>query len=494
MIKLQVSEFGPIVEGTVSLKPLTIFIGPNNSGKSYFAVLAYALFRSLPPMYALSGRLRLWRVRPLRFHPQRYLPGLDDPSLAELLDDEEILKSWQEALKQAARKSGSGTLSILFRDLPNKVKELLEKVLESSMSGFAIAFADELKRCYSSDILELTRKTSKRGFNISISQEDPPLQLNMSYADDKLRLLSSHFDVSNLSVSLRVPLETLLRRTSKERDRFVLYELAERFLVQAYGESLVDSCYLPAARSGILQSHKALASYMMSVSPLVGIEELPEIPRLPGVVADFISRLLDLEKDRRTELYGLATFLESEVTKGLIDIQAGKLEYPEIYYEPRSGKFPLHRTSSMVSELAPMVLFLKYLIDPGDFLIVEEPESHLHPESQRRLAMVVARLIRAGVKVLITTHSDDFVQQLSNFVRLSRIPEEKRVKQGYSAEDYLDSEEVGAYLFDLDEGKGGSFVKELAVNAAEGIPDEEFAKIQKALYKETVRLHRAVSR
>ena len=148
----------------------------------------------------------------------------------------------------------------------------------------------------------------------------------------------------------------------------------------------------------------------------------------------------------------------------------------------------------MVSELAPLVLFLKYLIDPGDFLIIEEPESHLHPESRRKLTASIVKLIRAGVKVLITTHSDDFVQQLSNFIRLSQIPEEQRVKRGYSAKDYLSPEEVGAYLFELEWEKGGSFVKELAVSAEDGIPEEEFARVTEALYKETVYLHRAVSR
>lgn len=41
--RLDVTDFGPISEASVDLRPLTIFIGPSNTGKSYLAVLIYAL-------------------------------------------------------------------------------------------------------------------------------------------------------------------------------------------------------------------------------------------------------------------------------------------------------------------------------------------------------------------------------------------------------------------------------------------------------------------
>ena len=115
---------------------------------------------------------------------------------------------------------------------------------------------------------------------------------------------------------------------------------------------------------------------------------------------------------RSGELKTVVDFLEREVVGGKIDIErSGDLTYPEISYTPTNGhpvraKFPFHRTSSMVSELAPVVLFLKHLVEPGDLVILEEPESHLHPASQRQMARAIVRLVNAGVKVIITTHSD----------------------------------------------------------------------------------------
>jgi predicted ATPase len=233
-----------------------------------------------------------------------------------------------------------------------------------------------------------------------------------------------------------------------------------------------------------------LASAVISRWPLVGIESF-EIPKLSGTVADFIDHLLGLQKQRRpVQVSRVATFLESEISKGRIDIETPQtgFEYPEIFYKFNSVKYPLYRTSSMVSEVAPIVLFLKYLIKQGDLLIIEEPEAHLHPDNQRILARAIVKLIRLGVHVLITTHSDYFVQQISNFILLSRVSEAERVNLKYSKDDYLRADEVGAYLFKLK--RGGSVVEPLEVTAEDGIPDDQFLKITEAMLNETARLQR----
>ena len=41
MLTISVKNLGPIAEGSVDLKPLTIFVGPSNTGKSYMATAVY---------------------------------------------------------------------------------------------------------------------------------------------------------------------------------------------------------------------------------------------------------------------------------------------------------------------------------------------------------------------------------------------------------------------------------------------------------------------
>lgn len=45
-LQLAVSNFGPIIEGQISLRPMTVLVGPSNTGKSMLAILLYALHRA----------------------------------------------------------------------------------------------------------------------------------------------------------------------------------------------------------------------------------------------------------------------------------------------------------------------------------------------------------------------------------------------------------------------------------------------------------------
>ena len=45
-VRIKVQDFGPIVEAAVDLRPLTVFVGPSNTGKTSLATLIYALHRA----------------------------------------------------------------------------------------------------------------------------------------------------------------------------------------------------------------------------------------------------------------------------------------------------------------------------------------------------------------------------------------------------------------------------------------------------------------
>lgn len=83
---------------------------------------------------------------------------------------------------------------------------------------------------------------------------------------------------------------------------------------------------------------------------------------------------------------GLEISLENNLLGGAIHLDSSEAGYPTFTYRPRgwTDDLPLMRASSMVSELAPVVLYLRYVVEPGTVLIIEEPEAHLHPPCRPR--------------------------------------------------------------------------------------------------------------
>ena len=84
-VRISVTNFGPIASSTVDLRPLTVFVGPSNTGKTYFATLIYALHR------VLGGfpRLPLPHIRRYRypfFQGRPYERGTDAEAPQELQD------------------------------------------------------------------------------------------------------------------------------------------------------------------------------------------------------------------------------------------------------------------------------------------------------------------------------------------------------------------------------------------------------------------------
>ena len=134
--------------------------------------------------------------------------------------------------------------------------------------------------------------------------------------------------------------------------------------------------------------------------------------------------------------------------------------------------------SSSVSELAPVSLFIRHYVCPGDLFIVEEPEAHLHPAAQRKICSVLARLVNAGVNVLITTHSDIILEQVSNYIYAADLPSSRKTK--------LDKEQCSGYLFQPVKGK--TRVKKIPFDLQTGLVTQDHLDVSSALYNETVNL------
>ena len=235
-----------------------------------------------------------------------------------------------------------------------------------------------------------------------------------------------------------------------------------------------------------MHAHQVVVRALIASATRGGIRQQTPLPILSGVLGDFLDGLIDLAQERRIS-HGpgneLAKSLEKNLLKGDIKVRHANIDYPSFVYRPDGWErdLPLMNASSMVSELAPVALYLRHVVREGDTLIIEEPESHLHPEMQVVFVRQLAAAVKAGIRIIITTHSEWILEELANLIRLSDLPAERR--RGIAGADVaLGWDEVGAWFFERGPAGQGSTVREMPLDLEEGNFPSGFGLVTADLY------------
>ncbi|WP_143277865.1 AAA family ATPase [Brachyspira sp. G79] len=201
----------------------------------------------------------------------------------------------------------------------------------------------------------------------------------------------------------------------------------------------------------------------------------------------FLKKLIDLsgkikEEDSFKEIVSL---IEDNIIDGKINVNQ---ETGGIYYIPNFNKgllFPRYLSSAVITETAPLYLFLKYGFIKERF-IMEEPEISLHSELQQQLTRVFIKLVNRHINILITTHSDTIVQHINNMIKLNSNNEERKKylmnKYGYDDDDLISEDRVRMYQFDIEED---GFTKVTELESSEyGFEVPTFNKVLKKISDE----------
>lgn len=96
---------------------------------------------------------------------------------------------------------------------------------------------------------------------------------------------------------------------------------------------------------------------------------------------------------------------------------------------------------------------------PGDILIIENPESHIHPRGQSELARLLALAAKNGVQVFVETHSDHIIYG-------TRIAVKDKV---------INKENAKIYYFDRDSVEHFSKVQEIVI--------DEYGRMERSVRK-----------
>ena len=494
-VRIEATNFGPIGHAAVDLRPLTVFVGPSNTGKTYFAVLIYALYRILDGFRRLPAPFLRWRRR-------SQFPESRIPAMAGM-----VLR--RNELPVLLDKLNADAASFRLSDVPESARDAVRNFLMDP-EALRVELDRELVRCFDvesvSDLVRLTGRQREMGISLAVRERDRNLWKFRAAVSESGVTADGRMEDDVVLFPEGGPESRLARRIRSWSKRWTAGSGSRGYPIEAFFEELFfeafnsvgshpdDAYYLPAARSGIMQGHRVIASSLVTRSTRAGLERFPELPTFSGVMADFMQRLILYEEKGKWEdgsMNELAVRLEKEVLAGRIGIRRPTPGgYPEFVYRPWGSKqdVRLTRASSMVSELAPVVLFLRGAVGRGDTLVIEEPEAHLHPAAQTRMAVALARLVRAGVRVVVTTHSDWLLKEIGNLMRAGALQEAGRLPFDEGPPSALQRGEVGIWLFHEAGPASGSTVEEIPFDSIEGVEPRDYEDVAETLYNRSADL------
>lgn len=433
-MKISVTNLGAIKEATVELGGLTVFVGPNGSGKSYLAKILYGLQKNetLADGY-FSHAGDFYRI-------------IFGKSLG---DSQEALVDLQQ-LKPAS-------LQQVMPALANLYAELFKNRLGDFFNDDSDMFAHTT--IIYSDLAALSEERLQQ--IISAAIEHAETQLN------------AHTGATLQTPYINFP------------PAGVLWGLCW-FLFMDAGGGLAD--YFPAARSNFMLTYKEI--YRARAEEHVGLEMISDklllaskghqarktgkLIRFDKPTEDFMSRLYEFDSSETCPLARIALGLQSRLYgNDRIVIEQSEGQLPDFRYHvgDAASKIRLHLTSSMVTETSPLLLGFLHWVQPNSLVIIDEPESHLHPEAQRALINGLAEAVNQGLRLILITHSPYILSCVNNLIKfgslIKNFPDDDAVNQ--LKEEHPDmvalDKKVSAYHF----GRDG-IVKDIVLSS--GLIDE----------------------
>lgn len=413
--RFKVENLGPIKGGVIDVKPLTILCGPNNSGKTWL-------------MYAIYG----------------YLSGF--PSFGSPVPQ---LNSWSKILR------AEGTVEI---DLKKYIKDSFTELTDVFSKG-GVMHLDNTFGCDDSIF-------SKAKFSVELDQQELSDLAISKRLDSRLAIGTRKMDVLRAfkesgSPILRV---TLLDAKFTGLKAHLAQILCQFLLDLDQGKNIF---LIPAERNGLHLFYKELSSRRTALLHHATQSKIDIAKLIQDVVsskskyakpiADYIDWLNDITGNSAIGSAVGTPWAERlrEMVDGRYEVgRDGEIGFtPGVVKRNRAGmpRLGLHAASSTVKSLFGLWFYLRNQAQVGDTIMIDEPELNLHPENQRQLARLIVGVVKSGVRVMVSTHSDYFVREIGNQIVYGALAESQRLsvamQVGYDDADGLAIEQVGAFMF-----------------------------------------------
>ncbi len=399
-MKLTLRNLGRIQAAELDLRPLTVFVGRNNTNKSWAAYAAYLGF--------LARSLHEWLgSRRANAAPERWMlqfAGALMDGVLWLKDGESISKTYDQPFRQPV--------------IPVRSDGVLADIIGIGPTGLKESWAA------GTDLVGALR----------VEPDDTPVLVTS--AEFRVSRSGSTFD-----------LDVVLQLTGGRLERHRVTGLDEQRLRKAIQQHLhAASChflrtfFLPTERALLLQDVVSEATRDRFPLPVQDCDEW-------------------MREARQRHASGKPLGGDSELSALLQRAVGGGYAVDanqRMTFEGPGFSVPIASAASMARSLAGLSLYLDNLASPGDVLVIDEPEMNAHPEAQLAIVELFAAMVNRGYYVLFTTHSPYILDHLDNLLEAASlrqvldVDDRTRVASEFAlgtSEAFLDPQMVAAYEF-----------------------------------------------
>lgn len=428
---VNIRNLGVINNASIDLKPLTVFIGENSMGKTWLAYTLSAIFSS----HGYGKYLKAYLDGKTG---QTYLPL--DNAIKQLLEQGNA----QIDLLQFVHDYAEAYINDVARLAPSWMRALMA-TKRVTFENLQVQF--HLANTKAAFLEKITALTIENRLSVG-SQSQALLNALKEYGETTLYLYSESGEVLN-----QLPVRAVKKFVSMQ----VFQMLHKTFYSNVH--------ILPTERSSfILFPQQEKITLADAVEEIDKSDIEPEITNLIDPIKRFLNMIImtyrstlvkreEQQNDNPQILHyvKLAEFLETEILRGKLQFDTSGLQKELFFQANENVKLEMPIVSSMVKELAPLVLCLRYLVKPNEWLIIDEPEMNLHPAVQVELIEFLAMLVNAGLHILITTHSPYIVDHIANLIQAAKNDNKEDIKELFYLKQtaaFIPQEQVSVYLFE----------------------------------------------
>jgi len=217
------------------------------------------------------------------------------------------------------------------------------------------------------------------------NEAEPVMEIGLKFTDNKSIKWSMSYESSALEISAAISGDTLDVSEGLFNDNFE-YIAAERISPDKIFSVFRETSNLGLHGENVMNYLSKMASKPILENICIEKKE----NKLSTQVDAWLERLFD----------GFCVKFEEIIKADTIS-----LRFQEVTQSDRSNERRPINVGFGITYVLPIIIAL-LKAQKGDLVIIENPESHLHPRAQRLLGELLAIVGNAGVQVIAETHSD----------------------------------------------------------------------------------------